>query len=126
AFPNANQAYLSQAIYRLMKKPEIKQQIEEALQRRQRETEDRIIEEYYAAMLEVAKKRILLARIISGEMTFPKPYKTKDGIETVRVPANPSEIFRAIEIDNKLAKELGNNLPDSGNLTIYIGDEKFT
>lgn len=77
-------------------------------------------------MLEITKKRMLLAQIINGEMTFEKVFKTKDGIETLHVPPTIADIFRALELDSKLAKELPRPPVEKITYDVYIDGVQFT
>ena len=122
AFPDA-QSYYSSA-YRLAHDPDIITRIEEG--RRQFEIDDRVRkdEEHLIKMAALTKKRALLARIITGDMKFEKLGKTADGYEPVLVSPTASELFKAIELDNKLAKEMG-MLTEKVRFRIMIGDKEF-
>ena len=125
AYPASRTKYTRSAACRLANLPYIRQRIEEERERLRHEAEEKLVEEHYARMLAIAKKRILLARIISGELTFEKTFKTKDGIETKHLPATLAEIFRAIDLDNKLARELPAPPPEKIEYDIYIDGKNF-
>jgi hypothetical protein len=124
AYPNIAK-YSRSAAHRLANNAYIKQRIEEGRIALQREVQEKLVEEHYANLLAIAKKRVLLGKVINGEILFEKTFKTKDGIETKHLPATLTEIFRAIELDNKLAKELPQPPEEEIEYEISIGDELF-
>jgi hypothetical protein len=105
AYPDSASVYSS--AYRLMKNPGIAARIEEGRAELLKQLDEKKDEEYHIKMAAIIKKRALLSRIINGEMKFEKLVKTADGYEPVLVPPTAGEIYRAIELDNKLAKEMG-------------------
>jgi hypothetical protein len=122
AYPDSKHMYSS--AYRLARDPDIITRIEEGRLQWENENREREEEAYHIRMAAITKKRALLSRIINGEARFEKLVKTADGYEPVKVAPTAGEIFRAIELDNKLAKEMG-MLNDKIKFRITIGDEEF-
>ncbi|WP_276135208.1 hypothetical protein [Polluticoccus soli] len=122
AYPDARSFYAS--AHRLSNDPEIKARIEEGQRQLEIDNQIRKDEEHLIKMSALSKKRALLSRIINGDMKFEKLVKTADGYEPILVSPTASDVFRAIELDNKLAKEMG-MLTEKVKFRITIGDQEF-
>lgn len=123
AYPGAQRVY-SQA-YRLAHDPKITARIEEGRVQWEATNKEALEEEQQIKMASITKKRALLSRIINGDMKFEKLVKTADGYEPIKIAPTAGEIFKAIELDNKLAKEMG-TLTGNTKLRFIIGGKEFT
>jgi hypothetical protein len=122
AYPDADNVYNS--AYRLSRNVLVKTAIDECLKQKEAEREERMEDEYYQRMVAIEKKRTILSRIINGEMLFEKLAYTREGVEVMKLRPSVTELCRAIDMDNALAKEFGllqAKLPKR----IFIGDKEF-
>jgi hypothetical protein len=110
--------------YRLEKRSDIAALIEEGRQLREQQLQDQVEAAFYQHMLTIEKKRVLLSKIINGEMLFNKLGHEDGSSKILKVNPTVNELCRAIETDNRLAQEI-NQLKQKLPQKFFIGTEEF-
>ncbi len=108
AYPNAQGAAARAAAARLIARPHIAQQIQQAQQEAKRKAIDQL-QEHTAEVLEqelttIAQKRAILARMMSGQWQTKRYINLRDRVEEVTEDISDYALLRAIELDTKLAQ----------------------
>ncbi|WP_276132782.1 hypothetical protein [Polluticoccus soli] len=110
AYPNAQPQSRKPAAWRLSRRPEIQELIDEkqkaSIEKGFAAAEAEAAERHKKDFLSLHERRVELARIVRRQARMNKYYKFKEEVKTMEVTVdNPAAILRAIELDTKLEAE---------------------
>jgi hypothetical protein len=105
-YPAVTDKSASNLASELLKKPEIWEPIDSALNNAQKEAEESLTRSVKEKLENFRGVRDILATIISGEYKFEKLYKTEDGVQTFQHKGGEYAVMRALDLNLKHGTDL--------------------